>query len=151
MSIDARQPEQTVKIKATYTPPPDFSEGGREYRRNILGSSSLIAVLLFSDSLKPAIFGVELNVLSMWVFLGVAHVYFFIMWRLTTSIANDKNGEFWNLKGIWRQAGLIGAWSFDGKTKAQLLFIRALPIWAFLLGLAGILWGLFQSSPAASI
>jgi len=130
---------------AKVSDPPDFEEGGREYRRNILVSTSLTVVLLTSTSLKPALFGVEISVSVMWLFLGISHIYFFLMWRLTAPIGQDREKTFWNIKGLYRQAIAGGTKGFPGKTKAQILLIRALPIWAFIIGMIGILYGFYLS------
>jgi hypothetical protein len=125
------------------TGPKDFSEGGGDHRKSTLATTALILALLMSTNLKPQVFGVEVSVPALWAFLGLAHVYFFIMWRLTTTIEAESENRFWNLKGLWKQATASGTRGFPGKTKAQLLFIRALPIWAFLIGIVGIVYGLW--------
>ena len=98
-----------------------------------------------SSALKPSIFGIEVSVHLMWVCLIIAHLYFFVMWRLTSSIEGDSEKKFFNLRGIWKQAVAGGTKAFPGKTKAQLLLIRALPIWIFIFGLAGMAYGLAVS------
>ena len=123
------------------TDPVDFNEGGKEYRRNLLGTTSLVVLLLSACTLEPKLLGVELSKKSMWLFLGVAHVYFFIMWRLTSIVEQDGEKKFWNIRGLLRQAFAWGTKGFPGKTKAQILLIRALPIWAFLVGLVGVVYG----------
>jgi len=135
----------TLNASGTVSDPPDFGEGGQEYRRNILASTSLIFVLLLSTSLEPELFGVKIPVSVMWCFLGISHIYFFLMWRLTSPIDSDQNKSFLNIRGLWRQAMAGGIKGFPGKTKAQILLIRSLPIWAFTLGLLGIVRGLYLS------
>lgn len=133
-------------IEPKYVPsPPDFNEGGREYRRNILFSTSLTAVLLLSTTLEPTVLGIKVPPHVMWGLLGIAHIYFFLMWRLTAVIEDDMEKRFWNLKGLWKQAIGGGRRNSTGKVKAQLLLIRALPIWAFIFGLVGITCGFLGS------
>ena len=134
-----------TSVQLKVTDPPDFGEGGREYRRNILVSTSLTIVLLMSPSLKPELFGVVVSVPIMWSCLGVSHIYFFLMWRLTSIIESDKEKQFLNFYGLYKQAIASGTKGFPGKTKAQIILIRSLPIWAFILGLFGILYGLVLS------
>ncbi len=67
------------------------------------------------------------------------------MWRLTAVIEDDMDNNFWNIKGLWKQASVGGRKNSPGKVKAQVWFIRALPIWAFLLGFLGIVYGLYVS------
>lgn len=130
-------------ILGTVTEPKDFSDSGSEHRRSVLASTALIAVLLTSKNLKPAVFGVEVSVPMLWLLLGLGHLYFFVMWRLTAPIEADSEKRFWNLKGLWKQAIAGGTRGFPGKTKAQLLLIRALPVWAFLAGLMGVAYGFY--------
>lgn len=132
-----------VVALGTVTEPKDFSDSGSEHRRSVLASTALITVLLTSKNLKPAVFGVDVSVPMLWVFLGAGHLYFFVMWRLTAPIEADSDKRFWNVKGLWKQAIAGGTSSFPGKTKAQLLLIRALPIWAFLGGLVGVAYGFY--------
>ncbi|MDR4515619.1 hypothetical protein [Nitrosomonas sp.] len=142
---NTNQSQVQSHIKLEVTDPPDFGEGGREYRRNILISTSTTVVLILSSSLKPELFGIEIPIATMWLLLGVAHVYFFIMWRLTCTIESDKEKRFWNIRGLVKQALIAGTKGFPGKTRAQVFFIRALPIWAFILGVLGISLGYWQS------
>ena len=95
-----------VKLSAqgTVTDPKDFSEGGGDHRKSVLASTALIVVLLASKDLKPTVFGVSVSVSMLWICLGLAHMYFFTMWRLTTNIEADKEKRFWNLWGLWKQA-----------------------------------------------
>lgn len=134
-----------VSIQGTTTEPKDFSEGGSEHRKAIVANAALIVVLLSSVELKPALLGVAVSVPVLWLLIGVSHIYFFCMWRLTAPIEFDTEKAFWNVKGIYRQATI---WrqikDFPGKTKAQVLFLRALPIWAFLGGLLGVGYGLLS-------
>ncbi len=125
--------------------PADFREGGREYRRNILISTSLTAILLLSTSLEPQLLGVKVPVSVMWALLGISHLYFFLMWRLTAVIEEDIQAKFWNIRGLWKQAIVGGRSNSSGKVKAQIFFIRSLPIWSFLIGSIGIIYGLFKS------
>ena len=124
--------------------PKDFSESGSEHRKGIIGSTSLIVVLVSAVEIKPVLLGVEVSVPIMWVLIGIAHVYFFSMWRITAPIEHDSEKRFWNLKGLFRQALLRDTKGFPGKTKAQIFFIRALPIWAFVIGSIGIVCGIFR-------
>lgn len=133
------------QIKLEVTDPSDFGEGCKEYRRNIYISTSTTVVLILSSSLKPELFGIEIPIKIMWLLLGVAHIYFFIMWRLTCPIESDKEKRFWNIRGLVKQALIEGTKGFPGKTRAQIFFIRALPIWAFILGVLGISLGYWQS------
>jgi hypothetical protein len=134
-----------VKATGTVSDPPDFGEGGREYRRNILASTSLVFVLLLSSPFQPELFSIKVPVTVMWAFLAISHMYFFLMWRLTAPIESDVEKRFLNLEGLFRQALLGGTKGFPGKTKAQIILIRALPIWAFTVGLFGIFYGLCSS------
>lgn len=134
----------TVSAHGTVTDPKDFSEGGGDHRKSLLASSALIAVLLTSTDLKPTVFGVSVSVPMLWACLGLAHIYFFTMWRLTTIIEADQEKHFWNMRGLWKQAILGGTNGFPGRTKAQLFFIRALPIWAFVIGCFGVVYGLIR-------
>ena len=135
--------QATISMHGKVTDPKDFSEGGGDHRKSVLASTALIVVFLTSSKLEPAVFGVQVSVPVLWLLLGLGHVYFFMMWRLTTMIEADSDKRFWNLKGLSKQAIASGTKGFPGKTKAQLLFIRALPIWAFMAGLLGILYGLW--------
>jgi len=127
------------------TEPEDFDEGRKEHRRGVIASTGLILVLLMSTSLEPVLFGVTVSVPIMWLSLGVVHLYFFAMWRLTTSIEQDTEERFWNLKGMWKQATLGFMKGMPGKKKAQHILIRSLPIWAFVVGFLGVLYGLYSS------
>lgn len=144
---ELRPDDAQIKGFGTNADPPDFKDGGGEHRKSVLASASLIAVLISSDTSDVAIFGVKVAPTLLWFFLGIGHVYFFTMWRLTTFIERDTEKKFWNLGGLWKQATTCGTRSFPGKTKAQLVMIRALPIWAFLIGLAGIGWKLWPGLP----
>lgn len=134
-----------AEIKLKVTGSPDFNEGGKEYRRNILVTTSLIVVLLLSPSLKPELFGVEVSVKVMWSLLGISLVYFFLMWRLTSTIEKDTDEKFLNISGLYKQAIIGGTKGFPGKTKAQIILIRALPIWAFIVGVLGVSCGLYHA------
>ena len=127
-----------------FSDPGDFHEGGQDHRKSVLATSALIVVLSASSSLKPGLFGVSLSPLVMWVLISIGHLYFFVMWRLTAPVESDGDRRFWNLRGLWRQAFCRGTREFPGKTKAQLFFIRALPIWAFIVGVVGIGYGIWQ-------
>ena len=129
-------------MRGTVTDPKDFSEGGGDHRKSVLASTALIVVLLNATKLDPTIFGVQVSIPALWLILGVAHVYFFLMWRITTVVEADSEKRFWNLHGLWKQAVTGGTSGFPGKTKAQLIFIRALPIWAFAVGFGGVVYGL---------
>jgi len=135
---------QDAKLSArgTVTDPKDFSEGGGDHRKSVLASTALIIVLLNATTLDPTVFGVHVPVPALWLFLGLAHIYFFAMWRLMTVVEADSEKRFWNLRGRWKQATIGGTSGFPGKTKAQLIFIRALPIWAFVVGFGGVVYGL---------
>ena len=78
----------------------------------------------------------------MWWCLGAVHFYQFAMWRLTSVIEMDTEKHFFNLEGLWKQAFAVGTKGFPGKTKAQIILLRALPIWAFLIGIVCIVVGL---------
>ena len=121
--------------------PPDLREGGKEYRRNILVSTSLTLVLLLSSSVEPEVLGIKVPAYVMWLLIGVSHIYFFIMWRLTAAFQED-NGKFFNIRGLYNQAMLSNRKYSTTKIKAQVFFIRSLPIWAFFVGFIGILYGL---------
>ena len=150
MANSQNQTEISAKIRGTVSDPPDFNEGGAQHRKSVLASAALVLVLLLSSSLKPALFGVAVPVGVLWMGLTVAHIYFFVMWRLTAPIENDKDKKFWNISGLLRQAFLRGTGKFPGKTKAQILFLRALPIWAFLVGLIGIAVGFSRAWASAA-
>ena len=75
---NTNQSQVQSHIKLEVTDPLDFGEGGREYRRNILISTSTTVVLILSSSLKPELFGIEIPIATMWLLLGVAHVYFLL-------------------------------------------------------------------------
>jgi hypothetical protein len=107
---------------------------------------SLAIVLLSASTLDPKLLGVEISPRVMWLFLGIAHIYFFVMWRLTTIIENDQEKYFWNLRGLWRQAMLRGTKDFPGKMKAQVIFLRSMPIWAFVVGLISMVYGFICKS-----
>ncbi len=126
--------------------PPDFNEGGREYRRNLLLSTSVSVVLLLSSIMEPEVLGVKVPDYVMWGLLGISHLYFFVMWRLTAVVEDDMAKRFWNFQGLWKQAVAGGRRNSPGKARAQLFFIRSLPIWAFLVGFFCILYGLFLSA-----
>jgi len=132
----------TVVAHGTVTDPKDFAEGGSEHRKGIIANTSFIIVLLSASKLKPALFGIEVSVPALWVLIGISHIYFFTMWRITAPIESDSDKRFWNIQGLYKQAFLGGTKNFPGKTKAQLFFIRALPIWAFIAGLFGVVCGL---------
>lgn len=134
----------SVSMLGKVTDPKDFSEGGSEHRKGIIASTSLIVVLISATELKPVLLGVTVSVPVLWVLIGVSHIYFFAMWRITAPVEADSEKRFWNLHGLYKQAVLDGTKDFPGKTKAQLFFIRALPIWAFLIGFVGVLFGLYR-------
>ena len=125
-SSSSNSPRVSSKATGTFTAPPDFKEGGKEHRKSVLASTSLIVVLLTAENLKPALFGVEVSVQLLWFFLAVGHVYFFVMWRVTSPIEMDTDKRFWNFDGMWKQATLRGTGDFPGKTKAQLILIMKL-------------------------
>ena len=134
----------SVSARATVMDPSDFSEGGSEHRKGIIANTSLIVVLISATELKPILLGVTVSVPVLWLLIGISHLYFFAMWRITAPITSDSEKRFWNIKGLYRQAFLVGTKGFPGKTKAQLFFIRALPIWAFVTGLLCVFFGLFR-------
>ncbi|MDD1621028.1 MAG: hypothetical protein LUQ11_06065 [Methylococcaceae bacterium] len=140
-----KEESDTPNFSGKITEPPDFREGVPEYKRNLLVTFSLAIVLNLSTHLEPQILGVKVSVPVMWCFLGTAHIYFFVMWRLTSFIESDKEKKFWNLHGLVRQAFIRGTSEFPSKTRAQIIFLRALPIWVFLVGIFAIIFGLFQS------
>ena len=146
MSKDNSQENDGIQIAmsahGTITDPPDFSEGGSEYRKGIIGSTSLIVVLISATELKPALLGITISVPVLWILIGISHLYFFTMWRITAPIESDDEKRFWNMCGLCRQAFLLGTRGFPGKMKAQVFLIRALPIWAFVIGIFGIIYGL---------
>jgi hypothetical protein len=99
--------------------PHDFYQDGLVYRRNILASTSLTTVLLMSSSHCPEFFGVRVPECVMWGSLGIAHLYFFVMWRLTAAIEGDKENNFFNWEGLKKQAFAGGTEEFPSKLKAQ--------------------------------
>lgn len=139
---DVQPGKVTMSAQGTVTDPKDFSEGGSEHRKAIIANAALIVVLLSSTTLKPQLLGISVSVPILWLLVGVSHIYFFCMWRLTATIESDVEKNFWNLKGLAKQAVIGGTKEFPSKTKAQLFFIRALPIWAFIGGLIGVVYGL---------
>ncbi len=134
----------SVSGQGTVTDPRDFSEGGGEHRKGIIASTSLIAVLVSSTELKPVLLGIIVSVPVLWILIGISHLYFFAMWRITAPIEADSEKHFWNIRGLYKQAFLGGTKGFPGKTKAQLFLIRALPIWAFIAGVFGVFYGLYR-------
>lgn len=134
----------SASILGTVTDPKDFSEGGSEHRKGIIASTSVIVVLISATELKPVLLGITVSVPVLWGLIGISHLYFFAMWRITAPIEADSEKRFWNIRGLCKQAFLGGTKNFPGKTKAQLFFIRALPIWAFLIGCAGVFYGLYR-------
>ena len=139
---DTEQNQLKLSAHGTVTDPKDFSEGGSEHRKGIIASTSLIVVLISATELKPVLLGITISVPILWMLIGVSHLYFFAMWRITAPIEADTEKRFWNIRGLFKQAFLGGTKDFPGKTKAQLVFIRALPIWAFVIGSFGIFYGL---------
>jgi hypothetical protein len=87
-----------VSVQGTVTDPKEFSEGGSEHRKAIIANAALIAVLISSTELKPVLLGVTVSVPVLWVLIGISHMYFFCMWRLTATIEADVEKKFWNLK-----------------------------------------------------
>ena len=134
------------KVQLKVTEPEDFKKDGALYRRNILVSTSLLFVLMLSDTIKPVVLGVTISPFAMWFTLSVAHIYQFIMWRLTSPIEGDNQKIFLNLKGLWRQSLIGGTKDFPSKMKAQIFFLRALPIWAFISGVIFLVVSIFKSS-----
>ena len=137
-------PSLESKVSLKVTDPDDFTKDAQLYRRNILISTSLLFVLVLSDAINPVILGVKISSSTMWVSLSIAHIYQFIMWRLTAHIEGDNQKQLFNFKGLWKQAFVGGTKGFPSKTKAQIFFLRALPIWAFVYGLAFILFGILK-------
>ena len=135
------QTQDTALFHGTVTDPKDFSEGGSEHRKAIIANTSLIVVLISSTKLEPALLGIEVSIPTLWSLVSLTHIYFFCMWRLTATIEADTKKNFWNFRGLYKQAFLGGSKEFPSKTKAQLFFLRALPIWAFVGGIAGIIYG----------
>ena len=127
--------QTTSPIKLSVTDPPDFSEGGSIHRKSIIGSFAVIVLLNFAHEIRPEVIGIKVQEPVMWTALLIGHSYFFTMWRLTAHIENDVDKAFFNWSGIWKQATLGGTAGFPSKTKMQIMLIRALPIWAFALGL----------------
>ena len=140
---DSTQGQSIESVQLTVHDPKDFQEGGSEHCRALIANGALIIVLLLASKLEPEVLGIEVSVPILWVLIGVAHIYFFTMWRLTAPVEADKENHFWNIRGLYKQAVLGGTKGFPGKTKAQLVFIRAMPIWVFLLGLLGVLYGFY--------
>ncbi|WP_316365378.1 hypothetical protein [Candidatus Thiodiazotropha sp. CDECU1] len=130
------------QMQLNVSDPPDFTKDAQQYRRNVLLSTSLAFVLVMSTSLDPKILGVEILPVVMWSCLAIAHIYHFVMWRLTSPIEMDTDTRFFNIKGLWKQAIAGGTKDFPGKIKAQIIMLRAIPIWAFLFGTAFILIGI---------
>jgi len=137
------QGQSAESLKLTVNDPKDFEEGGSEHRRALIANGSLILVLALASKLEPKVLGIEVSVPVLWLLIGVAHIYFFTMWRLTAPVEADSKKLFWNIRGLYKQAMLGGTKGFPGKTKAQLAFIRAMPIWVFLLGFLGVMYGFF--------
>ena len=72
--------------------PADF---GR-HRKALIGTSAISFVFAASQSQKMSLAGVDLSGTWVWVFLGIAHIYFMLM--------------FWTCFGLGRQSGQdIGA------------------------------------------
>jgi len=142
MSGNAPKMESNVQLKVT--DPEDFTKDGALYRRNVLISTSLLFVLMLSDTINPVILGVKISPFAMWFTLSVAHIYQFIMWRLTSPIEGDNQKTFLNLKGLWKQSFSGGTKGFPSKMKAQMFFLRALPIWAFLSGVTFLVISIFK-------
>ncbi|AAZ26351.1 hypothetical protein [Colwellia psychrerythraea] len=143
--MTAQLPKIQFKAKGSVTEPEEFSKDYLLYRRNILISFSLSFLLFMSVSLKPVIMGISISPKVMWLCLGIGHIYQFIMWRLTSSIEQDSDKRFFNFRGIFRQAIGAGTKRFPSKTKAQMWFLRALPIWAFIFGILFISIGFIQT------
>ena len=143
MTIEINKPE--FKAKLSVTDPVDFTKDSQLYRRNVLLSFSAAFLLALSDTQDPTFLGIKVSSMVMWGCLLVAHLYQFIMWRLTSPIEMDSDKKFINIQGLIRQAMFKGASKFPGKTKAQVIMLRALPIWAFLLGLLCISYGIYKS------
>jgi len=134
-------PKLKVEGRVTNTDPEDFTKDAQIYRRNVLVSASLAFLLVMSVSMEPEILGIKISSITLWACMAVAHIYQFTMWRLTSPIEMDTEKYFFNFHGLWRQATGGGTKEFPGKIKAQVLMLRALPIWAFILGLVCILVG----------
>ena len=135
----------TTEVKASVSDPDDFSRDAQLYRRNVLVSFSVALLLVLSNTQKPTFLGIEVSSTVMWAGFLIAHVYQFIMWRLTSPIEMDTDKTFFNYKGLKKQAFFIGTEKFPGKTKAQVIMLRALPIWAFVFGIFIIIYGLYKS------
>lgn len=70
--IDKKTPESPQ-----YVPdPPDFNEGGREYRRNLLLSTSVSVVLLLSSTMEPEVLGVKVPDYVMWTSWDFSPLFF---------------------------------------------------------------------------
>lgn len=142
MSVNTPNMESKMQLKVTE--PEDFTKDGALYRRNVLISTSLLFVLMLSNTVNPVILGVKISPFTMWLTLSIAHVYQFIMWRLTSSIEGDNQKAFFNLKGLWKQCFIGGTKGFPSKIKAQMIFLRALPIWAFVSGVIFLIISIFK-------
>ncbi|WP_213999739.1 hypothetical protein [Arsukibacterium sp.] len=134
-----------IAVKASVTEPDDFSKDAQLYRRNVLVSFSVALLLALSDTQEPSFLGIKVSSSVMWSCLLIAHIYQFIMWRLTSHIEMDTEKKFFNFKGLIRQALFKGTGKFPGKTKAQVILLRALPIWAFVFGFFIIVFGIYKS------
>ncbi|WP_027672631.1 hypothetical protein [Rheinheimera baltica] len=134
-----------VEVKATVSDPDDFSKDAQLYRRNVLLSFSVALLLVLSDTQEPSFLGIKVSSTVMWSCFLIAHIYQFIMWRLTSHIEMDTEKNFFNFKGLKKQALFAGTAKFPGKTKAQVIMLRALPIWAFVLGFFLIIYGIYKS------
>ena len=139
--MNGELPNLKVHATGTVTDPEDFTRDSQVYRRNVLTSSSLSFLLIMSASMEPEVLGIKISQSLMWGCLAIIHLYQFVMWRLTSPIEMDTEKSFFNFKGLWKQAVSGGTKEFPGKTKAQVIMLRALPIWAFLFGSICIIIG----------
>lgn len=138
----SKQESHAQKVGIVVEDPPDFSKEGLAHRKALIANSALILILVIaSPKVPPKVFGIMLSLPLLWGCLAIVQFYFFAMWRITTPIERDQEKRFWNMRGLLTQALLKGTDNFPGKTKAQLVLLRALPIWAFLFGLLGIVVG----------
>lgn len=128
------------KIQGSVTPPPEFFDRAGGHRKSVLASTVLLVVLMFATKIEPELLGVEVPRGVLWIGLAIGHLYVFFMWRLTTKIEDDSDNALLNPRGLLKQAFARGTKGFGAKRIAQHLFIYALPIWAFLVGAAILVW-----------
>jgi len=137
--------ENLSEAKLKVTDPEDFTKDAQLYRRNVLLSSTVGFMIYQSVQMEPSLLGIKISPIMMWTCLIVAHIYQFLMWRLTSPVEMDSEKKLFNYNGLYKQAFLGGIEKFPSKTKAQIFMLRALPIWAFIFGLCCMLAGLVEA------